>query len=138
IAVGQPAEFKVDAYPERLFAGRVQQIRNAPQVVQNVVTYDVVISADNKNFKLKPGMTANVTIIITKKPGVLRAPNAALRFRPAEADNIDPCKNCLWIIKNGNPASIELETGIDDYSYTEIISGDISEGLEVITGCITK
>jgi HlyD family secretion protein len=80
-----PATFLVDAYPQERFRGKVRQIRNAPQTVQNVVTYDAVIDVDNPELKLKPGMTANVTFIYAEKPNVLRVPNAALRFRaPSE------------------------------------------------------
>ncbi len=79
---GQEATFNVDAYPERTFRGRVSEIRNAPTIIQNVVTYDVVIEVDNKDLKLKPGMTANVSVMIAHKEGVLRIPNAALRYRP--------------------------------------------------------
>ncbi|NWG04056.1 MAG: efflux RND transporter periplasmic adaptor subunit [Syntrophaceae bacterium] len=82
IEVGQGAIFTVDAYPEKTFHGKVSEIRNAPITVQNVVTYDVVIQVDNKDLKLKPGMTANVSVQIEHKEGVLRIPNAALRFRP--------------------------------------------------------
>jgi HlyD family secretion protein len=82
IAVGQDATFTVDAYPERTFRGKVSEIRNAPTTVQNVVTYDVVIQVDNKELKLKPGMTANVSVLIAHKENVLKIPNAALRFQP--------------------------------------------------------
>jgi HlyD family secretion protein len=75
----------VDAYPERTFRGRVSEIRNAPTTIQNVVTYDVVIRVDNKDLLLKPGMTANVSVLITHKEGVLKIPNAALRFQPKSA-----------------------------------------------------
>jgi HlyD family secretion protein len=85
IAVGQDASFTVDAYPERTFGGRVSEIRNAPTIVQNVVTYDVVIVVDNRELKLKPGMTANVSVMIAHKEKVLKIPNAALRYRPAFA-----------------------------------------------------
>jgi HlyD family secretion protein len=81
----QEATFNVDAYPERTFRGRVSEIRNAPLTVQNVVTYDVVIQVDNKDLKLKPGMTANVSVMIAHREGVLKIPNAALRFRPESA-----------------------------------------------------
>ncbi len=76
------ATFVVDAYPQERFRGKVRQIRNAAQAVQNVVTYDAVIDVDNPDLKLKPGMTANVTFIYAEKPDVVRIPNAALRFRP--------------------------------------------------------
>ncbi len=79
---GMPAAFTVDAYPGQTFKGRVRQIRNAPQTVQNVVTYDAVVDIDNPELKLKPGMTANVTFVAAEKEDVLRVPNAALRFHP--------------------------------------------------------
>jgi HlyD family secretion protein len=78
----QEATFNVDAYPERTFRGRVSEIRNAPLTVQNVVTYDVVIQVNNRDLKLKPGMTANVSIVVAHREGVLKIPNAALRFQP--------------------------------------------------------
>jgi HlyD family secretion protein len=85
ITVGQDATFTVDAYPERIFHGKVSEIRNAPIIVQNVVTYDVLILLDNRDLKLKPGMTANVSVMISHREGVLKIPNAALRFRPESA-----------------------------------------------------
>jgi HlyD family secretion protein len=85
ITVGQDSTFTVDAYPERIFRGRVSEIRNAPIIVQNVVTYDVVILVDNQDLKLKPGMTANVSVMIAHREGVLKIPNAALRFQPESA-----------------------------------------------------
>ncbi len=85
VEVGQDVDFTVDAFPTRTFHGKVVQVRNAPITVQNVVTYDTVIGVDNKELKLKPGMTANVSIIIAHKDNVLQLKNAALRFRPPDA-----------------------------------------------------
>ena len=85
VEVGQDVDFTVDAFPTRTFHGKVVQVRNAPITVQNVVTYDTVIGVDNKDLKLKPGMTANVSIIIAHKDNVLQLKNAALRFRPPGA-----------------------------------------------------
>ena len=79
---GQPVSFTVDSYPESRFKGKVTQIRNAPVITQNVVTYVVVVGVDNKDLKLKPGMTANVTIETARKDNVLKIPSAALRFKP--------------------------------------------------------
>ena len=81
---GMTATFVVDAYPERKFKGVIRQIRDAPQTLQNVVTYDAVVDVDNADLKLKPGMTANVTFVYAERKGVLRIPSAALRFRPPE------------------------------------------------------
>jgi HlyD family secretion protein len=85
LAADMAATFTVDAFPGERFRGKVRQIRNAPQTVQNVVTYDAVIDVENAELKLRPGMTANVTFIYAEKRGALRIPNAALRFRPADA-----------------------------------------------------
>ena len=85
VQVGQPADFTVDAYPGQVFHGKVTSIRKAPINVQNVVTYDVVIGVANPDLKLFPGMTANVKILIDRHNDVLKIPNAALRFRPADA-----------------------------------------------------
>ena len=82
---GQNVSFTVDAFPDRKFAGKVKQIRNSPTTVQNVVTYDVVIEVANPDLKLRPGMTANASLITAERPGVLRIPNAALRFRLPES-----------------------------------------------------
>ena len=86
VKTGQDVEFTVDAYPDSTFRGIVDEIRIAPITVQNVVTYDVVVKVDNSDLKLKPGMTANVSIIVASKDGVLKIPNAALRFKPSEKE----------------------------------------------------
>jgi HlyD family secretion protein len=82
LQAGMPASFTVDAYPNRVFKGTVRQVRNAPQTVQNVVTYDAVVDVANADLALKPGMTATVTFVYADKDDALRVPNAALRFRP--------------------------------------------------------
>jgi HlyD family secretion protein len=88
VQVGQQATFTVDAFPGRTFSGAITQVRKAAQVLQNVVTYDVVVSAANPDLKLLPGMTANIKVVTDQREGVLQVPNAALRFRPpgVEAD----------------------------------------------------
>lgn len=129
---GQAVEFTVDAYPEITFKGSVWQIRNAPIVVQNVVTYNVVIKVDNQDLKLKPGMTANVSIITDVKKDVLRIPNTALRFRPLEKRRSPDKGPGVWIIEKKEPKRINVSTGISDESYTELVSGDIKEGQELI------
>jgi HlyD family secretion protein len=85
LAAGMPATFTVDAYPDDKFQGTIRQIRDAPQTLQNVVTYDAVVDVENPNHRLRPGMTANVTFVYAERKGVLRVPTAALRFRPPEA-----------------------------------------------------
>ncbi len=139
IKVGQDVKFTVDAYPDRTFKGRVWQVRIAPITVQNVVTYDVVIKVDNSSLKLKPGMTANVSIIVAAKKDVLKIPNAALRFRPRETGKPSVYKSPgVWILENGKPKRIKVTTGISDGNYTELISGELKEGQEAIVESLTK
>lgn len=139
VRVGQDVEFTVDAYPEITFKGRVSQVRNAPITIQNVVTYDVVVKVDNPELKLRPGMTANVSIIVSIKKDVLKIPNAALRFKPAEKLTMAPLKGPgVWILKEGKPKHIPISTGISDGNYTELVSGEIREGQEVVVESLTK
>ncbi len=156
IKVGQAVEFNVDAYPDILFKGKVAQVRIAPITVQNVVTYDVVVQVDNKDLKLKPGMTANVSIITAIKEGVLRLPNGALRFRPPEREGKrvpdkegrkSPEKEtkgsgrkgqAVWVLENGKPKRLQVVTGINDGAYTEVTGGDLRDGMEVITESLSK
>jgi HlyD family secretion protein len=93
VDVGQNVEFTVDAFPYRTFQGKVVQVRNAPITVQNVVTYDTIIEVSNPDMKLKPGMTANVSVIIAQRDNALRIPNAALRFRPPDAPVVERATN---------------------------------------------
>jgi len=140
IKVGQDVEFTVDAYPDITFKGRVWQIRNAPITVQNVVTYDVVINVDNPELKLKPGMTANVSIIVSIKKDVLKIPNAALRFKPAEKGKtaVQPKGSGVWILEQGKLKRLPISIGISDGNYTELVSGGIKEGQELIVESLTK
>lgn len=138
IKTSQPVEFTVDAYADTTFVGRVSEVRSAPTTIQNVVTYDVVVKVDNPELKLKPGMTANVSIILADKKGVLRIPNAALRFRPAEK-GAEKGKEAsiqkgpvVWVLENRKPKRISVVLGISDGNYTEILTGDLKEGDEVI------
>jgi HlyD family secretion protein len=140
ITVGQEVEFIVDAYPDMTFKGRVWQVRNAPITVQNVVTYDVVIQVDNPELKLKPGMTANVSIIVSVKKDVLKIPNAALRFKPSEkgAQTAEKKGPGVWMSEKGQLRRISISTGISDGSYTEVVSGDLREGQEIIVESLAK
>jgi HlyD family secretion protein len=140
IKVRQDVEFTVDAYPDITFKGKVWQIRNAPITVQNVVTYDVVINVDNPELKLKPGMTANVSIIVSIKKDVLKIPNVALRFKPAEKGKtaVQQKGSGVWIPEQGNPKRVPISIGISDGNYTEFVSGGIKEGQELIVESLTK
>jgi HlyD family secretion protein len=138
VKVGQGVEFTVDAYADNVFKGKVGQVRIAPITVQNVVTYDVVIMVDNPDFRLKPGMTANVSIIIEGKKDLLRIPNAALRFRPSEKAK-QPQKGAgIWVLEGGRPKRIAVSTGISDGTFTELVKGDAGEGQEVIVESLEK
>ena len=146
ISVGQPVTFTVDAYPQQIFKGKVSVVRNAPVTVQNVVTYDVVVNVDNSELKLKPGMTANVSVIYADKKGVLKIPNAALRFRPAERSRGmadvkeprepkgpgDPRGVGVWVPGDKKPKRIRIQTGISDGNFTEVLAGDLQEGQELL------
>ena len=114
--VGQPVEFTVDAFPELVFHGKVSEVRNSPTTVQNVVTYTVIVRVHNPEMKLRPGMTANVSIIIDSKQGVLRIPRAVLRFRMMETDgkkDIPVAKGQqVWIIDQEKPKRLSVQTGI--------------------------
>ncbi len=143
INVGQNVSFTVDAYPELTFHGKVFVVRNAPITISNVVTYDAVIAVDNTSLKLKPGMTANVAIETATASGAIRVPNAALRFKPAttgkaginkpEQKGTKTAKGpSVWILENKKPKYTQITTGISDGNYTEVTSGNISEGQQII------
>ena len=140
VNVGQNVEFTVDAYSETTFKGKVWQVRNAPITVQNVVTYDVVIQVANPDLKLKPGMTANVSIIVSIKKDVLKIPNPALRFKPAEKSKAVAQQkgSAVWILEQDKPKRMPISTGISDGNYTELVSGEIKEGQELIVESLTK
>lgn len=160
VEVGQDVDFTVDAFPTRTFHGKVVQVRNAPITVQNVVTYDTVIGVDNKDLKLKPGMTANVSIIIAHKDDVLQLKNAALRFRPPEAaaepraaaaeggrgprPGLSPGgqrptgarerkpERTVYELSFNRPTPVQIKTGISDGIVTEVTEG-LKEGDKVVT-----
>ncbi|NLI28558.1 MAG: efflux RND transporter periplasmic adaptor subunit [Nitrospiraceae bacterium] len=135
---GQEAEFTVDAYPNATFKGTVFQVRNAPVTVQNVVTYTVVIQVDNKDLRLKPGMTANASITTAMKKDVLRVQNAALRVRIADKSASSQQKGAaprgpgVWVLENKTPKRVKVALGISDGTMTEVTGGDLKEGMDVI------
>jgi HlyD family secretion protein len=137
VAEGKPANFRVDAYPRQFFEGTVTQVRNAPISIQNVVTYDVVITVDNRELKLKPGMTANVTIVTAKKDNPLRVPNGALRFRMPGVP-VDRKVTQVWVLDQAKQVhQAVITTGIADSLSTEIAEGVLKEGDQVILGIET-
>jgi len=143
----QAVTFTVDAYPYRTFRGSVKQVRNSPVTVQNVVTYDTVISVNNDDLKLKPGMTANISIVIAHRDSALKIPNASLRFRPPEAPaRLVPvvpgtpppgqgtsaprvvkrdATHTIYVLPTANakPSPVQVHLGITDGIFTEILDG---------------
>jgi HlyD family secretion protein len=155
VKVDQEVEFTVDAYPDTTFKGKVWQKRQAPITVQNVVTYDVVIQVNNSDFRLMPGMTANVSIIIETRRDVVRITNASLRFRVTDrpagggagaaagagtktAGGGEKKGPSVWVLLQGTPKRISITPGISDGNYTEIVSGDLQEGQQVIVESLKK
>jgi HlyD family secretion protein len=162
VKVGQDVDFTVDAFPTQTFHGKVVQVRNAPITVQNVVTYDTVIGVSNPELKLKPGMTANVSIIAARKDNVLQIKNAALRFRPAEAAGTETgsrsqswsggrgsgqrggasakaggherttSERTIYVLSGNQPKPVQIKTGISDGVVTEVVEG-LKEGDSVVT-----
>ncbi len=148
----EPVDFTVEAFPGRTFRGTVVQVRQAPQVVQNVVTYDAVVSVSNPDFLLKPGMTATVSIITAQRRGVVRIPDQALRFSPgglgavkeAGAPGSAPLEAApasgsgqpaqVWVLSGSRLVAIPIRVGIDDGAYSELVSGALRAGERVIIG----
>jgi HlyD family secretion protein len=133
LRVGLPATFAVDAFPRRSFNGEIREIRKS---AQNAVSYTVVISAQNPDLALLPGMTANVRIVVENRDSVLKVPNAALRWRPAgAADARVPGR--VYVLEEGEPRARDVRLGLTDGSATELVAGALTEGMEVIVGTAT-
>ena len=158
VTIDQNVDFTVDAFPTHTFHGKVTQVRNAPITVQNVVTYDTVIGVSNPDLKLKPGMTANVSILIAHRDNVLQIKNAALRYRPAdatpsEAKSTSPSspssarssggrerrsgERTVYVLSGGRPKPTQIKTGISDGISTEVLEG-LKEGDRVVTAELTS
>jgi HlyD family secretion protein len=137
---GDEAHFTVEAFTDRSFTGRVAQVRQAPQSVQNVVTYDVVVDADNTQFLLKPGMTATVAIVTDRHADVLRVPGQALRFAPGGVQATPAGAGAaavpqrVWVLRDGRPVAVAVRTGLTDDSWSEIVAGALKPGDQVIVG----
>jgi HlyD family secretion protein len=137
LAPGLAATFTVDAFPAQVFHGAIRQVRTSPQVVQNVVTYNAVIDVQNRDLRLRPGMTANLEIVYAERANVVRVPNAALRFHPpadlvATAPTPPQGKKLVWVLRAGTPMPVTFEPGVRDGSFTEVAAG-LSPGDVVIT-----
>lgn len=137
---GERVTFTVDAYPDDTFEGKVKQVRQEATTTNNVVTYEVVISAPNADLKLKPGLTANVTIYTAERKGVLSVPSKALRFTPQKETvgkmkivDVANAKNKVWTIEGNSIVAHKVNIGMTDGTNTQIVGG-IAEGTKVVTG----
>jgi HlyD family secretion protein len=153
IVEGQDATFLVDAFPDRTFFGKVVQVRYAPITVDNVVSYVTVIEVSNPKMELRPGMTANVSIVLAERKGVVAVPNAALRFRPPQEPGAEGRKpggrgadggggrkpasprRKVYQLEGASPKPVEVTIGVTDGVNTEVLSG-LNEGDKVVTGLI--
>ena len=158
VTIDQNVDFTVDAFPTHTFHGKVTQVRNAPITVHNVVTYDTVIGVSNPDLKLKPGMTANVSILIAHRDNVLQIKNAALRYRPTDATPTEARstsasspsgarssggrerrsgERTVYVLSGGRPKPTQIKTGISDGISTEVLEG-LKEGDRVVTAELTS
>ena len=132
---GQVVEFSVDSFPDEIFYGIVTQVRNEAITTSNVVTYEVIIEIDNRDLRLKPGMTANVEVITAQKENVLLVPNKALRFTYDDGGSAVKKRykdRGLWILEDGKPVRVSILTGVYDNEFTEVSGAELKEGEEVI------
>ena len=157
VKTGQQATFTVDAYPNRLFDAKIRQVRYASTTTDGVVTYETILTVDNADFALRPGMTATSEIVVQKVENTLVVPITALRFAPSAVETpkqsrsivssilpqppreekqqqvyINGNRQSVWVLKNGIPVEIEVETGLTDGIRTQVVKGEIEQGAEVI------
>ena len=143
---GQTVQFTVDAFPDRTFSGELIQIRKAPEVVQNVVTYTTIISAPNPNLLLLPGMTAQLRIVVSDTGGILKIPSQALRFRPSGVGSASGRQSedqvasststaTVWLVgPDGRPKPVAVRLGASDDNGAALLDGPLNEGQQVIIG----
>ena len=136
VDAGQRAVFTVDAYPARRFEAEVLQVRKAPDVVEGVVTYTVVLGTGNEDLALLPGMTAIVRVVVEEHADVLLVPNAALRYRPpaGSGDEGAAPDGVVWVLEEGRPVPVSVSTGFGDGSASELQPGALAAGDEVVVG----
>jgi HlyD family secretion protein len=160
---GQDGTFSVDAYPERKFEARIRELRYGSEVVQGVVTYKAVLTTDNTDLSLRPGMTATAEIIVQRVKNTLSVPNAALRytppakqtsgqgsgflrrllpgrpqFRPASEREDSTANRRVWVLRQGVPTSVPVVVGATDGRRTQIVKGELQEGQGVIVDSAAK
>jgi HlyD family secretion protein len=160
VTLGQTATFSVDAYPNRTFPARIRELRFAAEIVQGVVTYKAILTVDNSELLLRPGMTATAQITVHEVENALLVPNAALRFSPtgeesaapgflkrllpgmpqfrapSPREEIGPARQ-VWVVRDGAPAAVAVVVGATDGNHTEILEGAIEPGQAVIVDFVT-
>lgn len=138
ISEGMTVGFTVAGLPGEELSGVVRQVRNAAETVENVVTYDVVADVENPSLRLRPGMTATATFVVAERRGVLRAPAAALRFRPAGEPAAPAVAGArtrtLHVLAGAALRPVQVQVGVSDGSFTEVIAGEVREGAVVAVG----
>lgn len=134
---GQKAEYTLDGYPDSTFHGEVTQVRLHSTTTSNVVTYTVIVSVDNEDLKLKPGMTANVSIITSQNKNVLCVPSVALKYTP-ETTGQKYKEQGVWVLKGNEPERVTIKEGASDDSNVEIITDKLHEGDKIIIGSTGK
>jgi len=161
ISEQQQAVFTVDAYPERSFPAHITQVRFAPQTVEGVVTYETILLVDNSDLSLRPGMTATAVITVAQLQAVVLVPNAALRFTPPQTKKTQPRGGVfgtlfrrpsssrrrndadsnvgkrVWVLADGEPVAVAVQTGASDGKFTELRSGDIRPGQQVLVDAVS-
>lgn len=161
VSAGQSAMFSVDAYADRRFPARITQVRYAPQTIEGVVTYGTILSVDNSDLALRPGMTATAIVTVAQLKNAILVPNASLRFTPqikkkvkrssglfgalfkrprkskTRTNTSDTNQQKVWIVENGQPKALSIKTGASDGKFTEVRSGDVRPGQEVIIDAVT-
>nr|WP_207148479.1 efflux RND transporter periplasmic adaptor subunit [Thiococcus pfennigii] len=165
VAIGQPAVFSVDAYPDRTFPAKIEEVRFAPEVVAGVVTYKTILAVDNESLLLRPGMTATAEITVTRLQDVVLVPNTALRFKPPAATEEEESSggggglvgmflrpptsttkpvtrpdadggSQVWLLEDGRPKAVTVQTGPTDGIVTQIIDGDLAPGTPVVVDAV--
>jgi HlyD family secretion protein len=139
VKAGERVTFDVNAFPGREFTGTVTEVRQSPQSVQNVVTYDVIIGVKNNDLALKPGMTASARIVVAEATDALRVPSKALRYQPSSGGTRAKATGAgtrghVYVLRDGRPALVNVQTGLDDGTYAAILSGTLAVGDAVIVG----
>jgi HlyD family secretion protein len=150
VKLGDKATFTVEAFPGRTFEGEVTQVRQAPQTIQNVVTYNAVVDASNPEGLLKPGMTATMRVVTDRRDDVVRVPESALRYVPGGARArggaqrgeaggrpeaaADQTRSHVWVLADGKPKRVRVKAGLADENFVEIVDGALAVGDQIIVG----